>query len=58
MYQKGLSTTGKKTENCTDSSGAEMLEPVTAISHDQTHLNQVTALPPTCTDTTESFCGL
>ena len=32
--------------------------PVTEISQDQTHLNQVNAPPPMCRDTTESFCGL
>ena len=59
LYQKGLCTTGKKTANCTDSSGAEMLESVPGIlSHDQTHLSQVNAPPPTSTDTTESFCDL
>ena len=48
----------KKTVNHTDPAGAEMLVPMTEISHDQTHINQDNAPPPTCRDTTESFCGL
>ena len=48
----------KKTVNCTDPSGAEMLVPVTEISHDHIHSIQDNAVPPTCGDTTESFCGL
>ena len=60
LYQKGLCTLQhwKKTANYTVSSGAERNVPVTEISQDQTHLNQVNAPPPTCRDTTVSFCGL
>ena len=48
----------EKTVNCTDPSGTEMLVPETEISHDNSYSEQDYAPPPTCGDTTESFCGL